>query len=72
MICPTCDGRGYVVIEHAPARNYGWQVLTPQIHLLPCPECEGRCRTHCCEGHRPDGAGLDRLADDGCPNVPDA
>lgn len=45
MICETCMGGGMVLTAT------GTHILLGGYH--PCPDCDGKGTTHCCEGHRP-------------------
>lgn len=49
MICETCWGRGAV-----PAIRLGGEGKMPVIVEIkfPCPTCEGRMFTFCCDGDR--------------------
>lgn len=41
MICPTCNGFGWIGRRH-PVR--------PGMTAEPCPQCMGSKLAHCCEG----------------------
>ena len=49
MICTTCDGKGRV-----PKHPKRLRELAPLLfeERVPCPDCGGTGRMHCCEGLR--------------------
>jgi DnaJ-class molecular chaperone len=44
MICPTCHGEHYLVLPYA---QHGLVMA-----VVPCPDCGGHGRVHCCDGQR--------------------
>ena len=45
MKCPRCQGKGRIAITSTPkVQIEGYPMI------VPCPECEGRRETYCCEG----------------------
>lgn len=61
MICDSCHGTGWIrheLREPIPIREEAQGPGRPNVIIeaiairLPCPECGGAGRSHCCEGER--------------------
>lgn len=50
MVCETCKGFGDVLIDSTG--NIVLRLIDAML-MIPCPDCGGCGRTHCCEGERP-------------------
>ena len=51
MICETCHDGGMVLIDRQGQIVKRFKL--GDFRLVPCPDCGGSRRTHCCEGERP-------------------
>lgn len=58
MICDSCHGTGMALIDKRGR-------IVSRLHdaetAVPCPECGGSGRSHCCEGERPGNAAGTRI-----------
>lgn len=57
MICETCHGEGWIWFDHIEGvgiltRDPILAPRTPKTRRMPCPDCGGCGRAHCCEGDR--------------------
>ena len=50
MQCPVCNGAGRIRATHWSSTGDTFQAV------VPCPQCEQRGITHCCEGENVDRA----------------
>lgn len=49
MRCEYCHGGGKILVQLPRIKGYGGRGHKP-VDLVPCPECGGSGKTHCCEG----------------------